>query len=79
VPELREALGSYPNAQDLRWVQEEPANQGAWPFMALNLAGHLEGRTMHRVSRPPSSAPAAGSHVVHEHEQQLLLEQAFAS
>jgi 2-oxoglutarate decarboxylase len=36
VRTLPEALAAMPQAQ-VRWVQEEPANQGAWPFMALNL------------------------------------------
>ncbi len=77
VPELQAALAQYPNASELRWVQEEPANQGAWPFMALNFAEKV-GRVLYRVSRSASSAPAVGSHSVHEYEQQLLIEQAFA-
>jgi 2-oxoglutarate dehydrogenase E1 component len=78
VGEIRAVLESYPNLTSLRWVQEEPANQGPWPFMALNLPEHLDGRALHRVSRPASSAPAVGSHAVHEYEQRLLVEQAFA-
>jgi 2-oxoglutarate decarboxylase len=78
VGEIQAILASYPNLTSLRWVQEEPANQGPWPFMALNLPEHLGGRTLTRVSRPASSAPAVGSHAVHEYEQRLLVEQAFA-
>ncbi|MDQ1703659.1 MAG: multifunctional 2-oxoglutarate metabolism enzyme [Frankiaceae bacterium] len=79
VEELRTALAGYPNATDLVWVQEEPANQGAWPFIALNLPEHLDGdRTLRRVSRNASAAPAAGSHNTHETEQAALLEAAFA-
>ncbi len=77
VEELKAALAKYPNAGEVRWVQEEPANQGAWPFMALHFAEQV-GRVLYRVSRPASSAPAVGSHSVHEYEQQLLIEQAFA-
>ncbi len=77
VSDLEATLAKYPNATELRWVQEEPANQGAWPFMALNFAEQV-GRVLYRVSRPASSAPAVGSHSVHEYEQQLLIEQAFA-
>ena len=41
--EIAAELAKYPDAE-LVWVQEEPANQGAWPFMALNLPEHLGGR-----------------------------------
>ena len=47
-------------------------------ILCPHLPEHLEGRTLHRVSRPASSAPAVGSHAVHEYEQRQLVEQAFA-
>ena len=62
---------------DLRWVQEEPANQGAWSFMNLNLPVMLN-RTIAGVTRPASSSPAVGTHARHELEQHALIEQAFA-
>ena len=69
--ELREALSAYDGADDIVWVQEEPANQGAWPYIALNVPETLEGdRKLRRVSRPASASPAAGSHTTHEAEQQ---------
>jgi 2-oxoglutarate decarboxylase len=72
---LRTILERYPNATDVRWVQEEPANQGAWPFYGLALPELLPdrlGRIM-RVSRRAMSAPSAGSSKVHEVEQQEIL------
>jgi 2-oxoglutarate dehydrogenase E1 component len=79
IAEIREVLATYPNMTDLAWVQEEPANQGAWPFIALNLPEHLEvGTFLRRVSRGSSAAPAAGSHNLHEIEQQELLDATFA-
>ncbi|MEX5716803.1 multifunctional oxoglutarate decarboxylase/oxoglutarate dehydrogenase thiamine pyrophosphate-binding subunit/dihydrolipoyllysine-residue succinyltransferase subunit [Geodermatophilus maliterrae] len=76
--QIRQAVGRYPNATDLVWVQEEPANMGAWSFMALNLPEHLDGRTLRRVSRRASASPAVGSAKVHEAEQKELVAQAFA-
>jgi multifunctional 2-oxoglutarate metabolism enzyme len=78
VREILDALSSYPNLRAVRWVQEEPANQGPWPFVALNLPEHLGDRVLFRVSRPASSSPAVGSATVHEREQQALVDQAFA-
>jgi len=77
--EITTAVAAYPALTTLRWVQEEPANQGAWPFIALNLPKHLKvGTYLALVSRPESASPAAGSHNLHEIEQQQLLDDAFA-
>ncbi len=74
--EIAEAVAAYPDAQIL-WVQEEPANQGPWPFMALNLPAHLSGRQLVCVSRAASASPATGSHKKHDLEQRALVERAL--
>ncbi|MGO0574896.1 multifunctional oxoglutarate decarboxylase/oxoglutarate dehydrogenase thiamine pyrophosphate-binding subunit/dihydrolipoyllysine-residue succinyltransferase subunit [Ornithinimicrobium panacihumi] len=78
--ELAEITKKYPNAE-LVWVQNEPKNQGAWPFMALNLpealAEHGETRPLRVVSRPASASPSTGSTKVHAIEQEALMHQAF--
>ena len=78
--ELAELTKKYPNAE-LMWVQNEPRNQGAWPFMALNLpealAEHGEDRPLRVVSRPASASPSTGSTKVHGIEQEALMHQAF--
>jgi 2-oxoglutarate dehydrogenase E1 component len=73
---IREALEAYPQAQ-LVWVQDEPANQGPWPFIALNLPEFLGGRPLVRLSRNASASPAAGSIKKHQSEQASLVSQAF--
>jgi 2-oxoglutarate dehydrogenase E1 component len=73
VEEIQAELARYANAETFVWAQEEPANQGAWPFIALNLPDHR----LQRVSRPDSSAPAVGSAKRHQAEQQGLLNEAF--
>ncbi|HEU4947382.1 MAG TPA: multifunctional oxoglutarate decarboxylase/oxoglutarate dehydrogenase thiamine pyrophosphate-binding subunit/dihydrolipoyllysine-residue succinyltransferase subunit [Kribbella sp.] len=78
VDEIRAELAKYPNLQEVRWVQDEPANQGPWPFMALNLTEYLGGKPFYRVSRPAMSAPSVGSHGVHVSEQATLMKQAFS-
>jgi 2-oxoglutarate dehydrogenase E1 component len=74
--EVAEVVSAYPDAE-LVWVQEEPANQGPWPFVALNLPAHLGGRPLVCVSRAASASPAAGSHKKHEAEQRELVERAL--
>jgi len=76
IDELNAIIDSYPNAQ-LVWVQEEPENQGAWPFIALEVVKHLHGRTISRVSRASAASTATGSPKVHAIEQSALLEQAL--
>jgi 2-oxoglutarate decarboxylase len=76
VAGVLEAIEPF-GATQLVWVQEEPANQGPWPFMALNLPEHLGGRPLLRVSRPASASPATGSSKNHATEQATLASQAF--
>ncbi len=77
VPDRRLAavLDRYPNAaDDIRWVQEEPGNQGPWPFLGLVLPEKLPRLVgIKRVSRRAMAAPAPGSSKVHEVEQNTLI------
>ncbi|WP_349628721.1 multifunctional oxoglutarate decarboxylase/oxoglutarate dehydrogenase thiamine pyrophosphate-binding subunit/dihydrolipoyllysine-residue succinyltransferase subunit [Streptomyces benahoarensis] len=84
--EIQAEIAKYPNAGKFLWVQEEPANQGAWPFIALNLIDHLDlavgadiphGERLRRISRPHSSSPAVGSAKRHQAEQAQLMAEAF--
>jgi 2-oxoglutarate dehydrogenase E1 component len=77
VDQVRAALAKFPAAEDVAWVQEEPANQGAWSFIALNLLEHLDGVRLRRISRPAAAASATGSTSVHELEQVALIEAAL--
>ena len=73
---MREVAAKHPNATML-WVQDEPANQGPWPFIALNTLEVFDGRVLRRVSRRASAAPATGNHHLHEEEQKALIFEAF--
>ena len=76
IDELNAVIDSYPNAE-LVWVQDEPENQGAWPFIALELVKHLRGRTISRVSRASAASTATGSPKVHAAEQAAIMQQAL--
>ena len=71
-------LRTYPHLKEVRWVQDEPANMGAWPHLALNLTPELGGIPFSRVSRPESSSPSVGQHSRHVEEQKTIVAQAFA-
>ena len=75
--EIIETLARFPDDATFTWVQEEPENQGAWPYMLLNLVRHLD-RVLDCVSRPPSASPAVGLHSVFEREQAEIVNSAFA-
>jgi 2-oxoglutarate dehydrogenase E1 component len=74
---IREALAPYPDAR-VFWVQDEPANMGAWVFVQARLRGAM-GRNfpVDLISRAPSASPATGSTSSHNFEASRLLELAF--
>ncbi|MFI9050241.1 multifunctional oxoglutarate decarboxylase/oxoglutarate dehydrogenase thiamine pyrophosphate-binding subunit/dihydrolipoyllysine-residue succinyltransferase subunit [Streptomyces sp. NPDC053427] len=84
--ELQAEIAKFPNAEKYLWAQEEPANQGAWPFLGLNLIDHLDlavgadiphGERLRRISRPHGSSPAVGSAKRHQAEQAQLVAEVF--
>ncbi len=77
---LSETLDQYPNAEQYFWVQEEPANQGAWPRFGLDPARAVcrEVGNIKRISRRAMIAPSSGSTKVHAVEQQEIIDEAFA-
>ncbi|MTA33477.1 MAG: multifunctional oxoglutarate decarboxylase/oxoglutarate dehydrogenase thiamine pyrophosphate-binding subunit/dihydrolipoyllysine-residue succinyltransferase subunit [Actinobacteria bacterium] len=74
--ELRSIAGRYAQAQFV-WVQDEPENQGAWPFVMME--GPQAGLPpMTVVSRPRSASPATGSSKRSQAEAQLILDNALS-
>ena len=75
---IAEALAPFSGAE-LVWVQDEPANQGMWPYLALNLPTDLTGGVLPTlISRPEAAAPAVGTAGLHRAQQEEILRQAFA-
>ena len=74
---IAEALAPFSGAE-LVWVQDEPANQGMWPYLALNLPTDLTGGVLPTlISRPEAAAPAVGTAGLHRAQQEEILRQAF--
>ena len=76
---LEASFRSYRDGTPVCWIQDEPENMGAWPFLKLQFGDALLGRLPFKgISRPPSASPATGSHSSHKKEQERLIEAAFA-
>ncbi|NDF43673.1 MAG: multifunctional oxoglutarate decarboxylase/oxoglutarate dehydrogenase thiamine pyrophosphate-binding subunit/dihydrolipoyllysine-residue succinyltransferase subunit, partial [Actinobacteria bacterium] len=78
INQILAELSKSPNAK-LIWVQDEPANQGPWPFISSNLQEALGARTLTKISRKSAASPATGSIYIHEQEQKTLIAEVFAS
>src|SRR5262245_23432681 len=77
---LEAALRSYRDGTNVYWVQEEPENMGAWPFLKVRFGEAIFGRLPFKgISRRASASPATGSHSSHRKEQEHLITAAFAS
>lgn len=74
IQQLQALRDKYKKAE-WYWVQEEPRNMGALPYILQNLQ---ESFPMKHLSRPASASTATGYSKMHAREQEKLVEQAFA-
>ncbi len=71
-------FAGYPNLEEVIWVQEEPENMGAWPYIQPLLTELIENRwPLHYVGRRANASPAEGSAAWHSIRQEAILQQAF--
>ncbi len=81
---LQVELARYRDAKEVVWVQEEPANMGAWTYMQPRLNALLEtlhgdcSRRVRYIGRPESASPATGSAKVHQLEQERIVRMALS-
>jgi 2-oxoglutarate decarboxylase len=73
---LATVLANYPGLDEIVWLQEEPENMGAWPFVHRQLHDQFRGAKVRHVARAESASPATGSGLVHAAEQADLLTRA---
>jgi len=80
LTQLSELLAEYKNVQKLLWVQEEPANMGAWQFIHQSFRDQdeLKPYDLKVIARPPSGSPATGSNKFHFQQQQKIIEKSFS-
>jgi 2-oxoglutarate dehydrogenase E1 component len=79
--EISTAMDEHPNAREIVWVQEEPANMGALFYVLprLERLAQSKGLQVRSVKRSASASPATGSSKAHELEQKTLLALAFTT
>lgn len=78
---LLQQLTRYPNAEVV-WAQEEPANMGAWFFVAQRIEtimGEIAKEHLRPVyvGRRGAASPATGSNKKHHEEQKWIVDQAL--
>ena len=77
--DLASELRSYTRAERVVWVQEEPANMGAWTFVRERIQDALlPGQVLGYAGRRESASTAVGSLRIHKSEQAALVDTAFA-
>jgi len=71
--QLKKIIEKYKHATTWLWVQEEPYNMGAWPFI------HLEFNEVQLklIARPASGSTATGSSKFHFVRQRKIIEKTF--
>jgi 2-oxoglutarate dehydrogenase E1 component len=77
--ELRAEVARHPNAREIVWVQEEPANMGALSYVLPRIEHYIRGIPVRSVKRSASASPATGSAKAHELEQKTLITLAFTT
>jgi len=77
---LTEISKTYPREVEVVWVQEEPRNNGVYPFIGAKLHYHWIGmKKLFYIGRKPSASPAAGSHEQHVREQKDIIARALGA
>jgi 2-oxoglutarate dehydrogenase E1 component len=76
---MQAALDQHPEASEIVWVQEEPANMGALTYVLPHLRRMAGDRAVLSVKRSASASPATGSAKAHELEEKTLIDLALGA
>ena len=80
VEELLASVNEFAAGKPVFWVQEEPTNMGAWPYIKQSFSDDLsEKYQLKRISRVESASPSTGSMAAHKLEQAELIDEALAN
>jgi len=73
VNQLSKIMDRYASATEHYWVQEEPRNMGAWPYLVRK----FRNMNIRVLARHESSTPATGHAKTHVLEQEFIINKAF--
>ncbi|MBB6501372.1 2-oxoglutarate dehydrogenase E1 component [Pedobacter cryoconitis] len=76
LAQMETVYNRYKNAKEAIWVQEEPENMGAWPYL-LRKVRKTAFRDIELISRKESSSTATGFAKQHADEQASILAKSF--
>jgi len=71
--QIEAVISKYNKAETWLWVQEEPYNMGAWPYIHLE----FDLVPLKVIARPASGSPATGSSKFHFVRQRKIIEKTF--
>lgn len=73
VQDILDLTGEYPAAEKV-WLQEEPANMGAWTYIQSNLPS----LNLRLISRKAAASPATGYKKLHDENQARIVSEAVS-
>ena len=76
LDQMQAIVAKYKNANSVLWVQEEPENMGAWPYLLRRLR-KTSLNMMDVISRKESSSTATGYAKQHATQQAYIMTRAF--
>ncbi|WP_202081615.1 2-oxoglutarate dehydrogenase E1 component [Caldalkalibacillus salinus] len=78
VERVRQLIERYAHVKEIIWLQEEPQNMGAWTFVAPHIRSIVPSSVNVRyVGRPARSSPAEGVPLMHQEQQQRIIQEAL--
>jgi 2-oxoglutarate dehydrogenase E1 component len=76
--QLKKVISRYNQTRHWCWVQEEPANMGAWQFVRHRVE-KIIGKPINYIGRKAASTPATGFPAIYKQQQETLIEQALGT
>jgi 2-oxoglutarate dehydrogenase E1 component len=70
---FKDTISKYKNLEKVIWLQEEPKNRGAWPYINDIISPIFN--NLKYVGRNFTPSPASGSSLVHKLQQQQIFDE----